>query len=211
MRSFRRGCFGYRSACRAKPAPGPLGRRAPGALGRSLADPRSVSNDPKVARARLKAIHRQGDGVLGRSGRPAVTHRWTSPRRSSSCSRASALSLFRPAARAIIAVENEPGISRSAVRRRSRPGLVWPFSACGAGGKTGEASGTAGSGAGLRPIGGSSPKRARQLPHKSTGSRPGRRTTSNRRHPRPERQTLQRRPARSISIKSSPFIGSRRP
>jgi hypothetical protein len=45
-----------------------------GALGSSLPDPCLVSNDPKVARPRLKAIHRQGDGVLGRSGRPAVTH-----------------------------------------------------------------------------------------------------------------------------------------
>ena len=163
-----------------------------GALGSSLPDPCLVSNDPKVARARLKAIHRQGDGVLRRSGRPAVTHRWTSPRRSSSCTRASALPSFRPAARATIAVENEPGISRSAARRRYQSGLVWPFSACGAGGGTSEASVGAGSGAGLRPIGGSSPKRARQLPQKSTGSRPGGRTTSNRRHPRPERQTPQR-------------------
>jgi hypothetical protein len=130
---------------------------------------------------------------------------WTSPRRSRSCSRASALPLFRPAARATIAVENKPGISRSAARRRSRPGLVWPLSACAFGAGTGAASGRAGSGAGFRPIGGSSPNRARQLPHKTTGSRPGGWTTSNRRHPRPERQTPQRRPARSISIKSTPF------
>ena len=45
--------------------------------------------------------------------------RWTSPRRSKSCSRASAFSLLRPAARAAIAVENEPGSLRSAARRRS--------------------------------------------------------------------------------------------
>ena len=42
--------------------------------------------------------------------------RRTSPRRSRSCRRASALSRLRPAARAAIAVENEPGRSRSAGR-----------------------------------------------------------------------------------------------
>ena len=51
-----------------------LDRPAPGALGSALADPRSVSNDPKVARPRLKTIHRQGDGVRRRSGRPTVAH-----------------------------------------------------------------------------------------------------------------------------------------
>ena len=45
--------------------------RARGA-GQCLADPRSVSNDPKVARPRLKTIHCQGDGVGGWSGRPTV-------------------------------------------------------------------------------------------------------------------------------------------
>ena len=42
---------------------------------------------------------------MGRSGRPTVAHTSTSPCRSRSCSRASALSLLRPAARATIAVE----------------------------------------------------------------------------------------------------------
>ena len=46
----------------------------PGAPGSALADPRSVSNDPKVARPRLKTIHCQGDSVSGRSGRPTVAH-----------------------------------------------------------------------------------------------------------------------------------------
>jgi hypothetical protein len=45
-----------------------------GALGSALADPRSVSNDPKVARPRLKTIDCQRDGVSGRSGRPTVAH-----------------------------------------------------------------------------------------------------------------------------------------
>jgi hypothetical protein len=48
--------------------------------------------------------------------------RRTSPRRSKSCSRASASSRLRPAARAAIAVESEPGSLPSAARRRSGPG-----------------------------------------------------------------------------------------
>jgi len=39
-----------------------------------LADRRSVSDDPNVARPRLKTIHRQRDGVGGPSDRPAVAH-----------------------------------------------------------------------------------------------------------------------------------------
>jgi len=66
-------CFGDEPPT-ARAGPGPLHRLAPGALGSALADPRSVSNDPKVARPRLKTIHCQGDGVRGRSGRPAVAH-----------------------------------------------------------------------------------------------------------------------------------------
>ena len=128
--------------------------------------------------------------------------RWTSPRRSKSCSRASAFSLLRPAARAAIAVENEPGSLRSAARRRS--GRSGP-SGCSAAGASGSAvAGTSSNaGAGLRPTGGSSPNRARQPPHKTTGSRSAGRTTINPRHPRPEPHTPQRRPAFSISIRSS--------
>ena len=148
-----------------------------------------------------------GDGPVDQR----LPTRWTSPRRSRVRSRASALALFRPAARATIAVENERGISASAAPRRSPAGCASRLSACGLGGGSEPVSGGADSGAGLlRPIGGSSPKRARQLPHKTTGSRCGGRTTTNRRHPRPERQTPQRRPARSISIRSSPLICSTR-
>jgi len=68
------GSFGDKPARHRNPAPRPVDGLAPGALGNALADPRSVSNDPKVARPRLKTIHCQGDGVRGRSGRPALTH-----------------------------------------------------------------------------------------------------------------------------------------
>ena len=131
--------------------------------------------------------------------------RRTSPLRSRSSSRASALSLLMPAARAAIAVENEPGSLGSAARRRSGrwsgPGSPRRCSG-GAGGSavTGRGSNTC---AGWRPRGGSSPKRARQLPHTTTGSRPVGQTTSNRRDPRPEWQTRHRRPAFSVSIRSS--------
>ena len=127
--------------------------------------------------------------------------RRTSPLRSRSSSRASALSLFMPAARAAIAVENEPGSSGSAARRRSVRWSGWRCSG-GAGGSAGAGTGSNRC-AGWRPRGGSSPKRARQLPHKTTGSRPAGQTTSNRREPRPEWQTLHRRSALSVSIRSS--------
>ena len=131
--------------------------------------------------------------------------RRTSPRRSKSCSRASALWLLIPAARAAIAVENEPGSLRTAARRRSG---CWPGPRS-PGRRTGGASASAMAGTGSnrgegpRPTGGSTPNRARQPPHNTTGSRPAGRTSSNRRQPRPERQTPQRRPAVAISIKSS--------
>ena len=134
--------------------------------------------------------------------------RWTSPRRSRSCSRASALSLLRPAARAAVAVENESGSLRSAARSRSGLSSVRRSSVRGVGGESVSVAAGAGSGAGLFVVGGSSPKRARQLPHNTTGSRPAGRTISNRRHLRPEWQTPQRRPARSISVRSSTLIGS---
>jgi len=40
----------------------------------ALADPCSVSDDPQIARPRLKAIHCQGDSIGGRTGRPAIAH-----------------------------------------------------------------------------------------------------------------------------------------
>jgi hypothetical protein len=137
--------------------------------------------------------------------------RRSSPRRSRSCRRASVLRLFRPAARAAIPVENEPGSSRSAARRRSGRRVVRRSLGRGVDGEGGSAAGAArsGAGSGLRPTGGSSPKRALQLPHRTTGSRSAGRTTSNRRQPRPERQTPQRRPARSISLRVSGFIDFR--
>ena len=135
--------------------------------------------------------------------------RWTSPRRCSSCRRASVLSLLRPAARATIAVENEPGIVRSAARRRSGRRSLRRSPARGVAGESGFESDRSSfrAGSGLRASGGSSPNRARQLPHTTTGSRPAGRTISNRRHPRPDRQTPQRRPARSTSVRSSVLIG----
>ena len=60
------------------------------------------------------AISLGGDSVDQR-----LPTRWSSPRRSMSCNRASVMSLFRPAARAAIVVENEPGSLPSAARRRS--------------------------------------------------------------------------------------------
>ena len=137
-----------------------------------------------------------------------VPTRWTSPRCSSSCSRASALCLLRPAARAAVAVENEPGSLRSAARSRSGLSSVRRSSVRGVGGERVCVAAGSGSGAGLSAVGGSSSKRARQLPHNTTGSRPVGRTISNRRHLRPEWQTPQRRPARSISVRSSTLIGS---
>jgi hypothetical protein len=119
--------------------------------------------------------------------------------------------LLMPAARAAITVENRPDIVLSTARRRSGRGSLRRGPARGFGGESDSAAAGAGSdaGAGVRPTGGSSPKRARQLAHKTTGSRSAGRTISNRRHPRPERQTPQRRPACSISVRSSLSIGSR--
>ena len=73
MRPFPSGAS-LRNQPTARRRPQASDRPAPGALGSALADPRSVSNDPKVARPRLKTIHCQGDGVGGRSGRPTVAH-----------------------------------------------------------------------------------------------------------------------------------------
>jgi hypothetical protein len=121
------------------------------------------------------------------------------------------LSLLRPAARAAIAVENEPDIFPSAARSRSGRGSVRRSPVLRFGGESGSAAAGVGSemDAGSRSTGGSSPKRARQPPHKTIGSRPAGRTISNRRHPRPERHTPQRRPACSISVRSSVSIVSR--
>ena len=137
--------------------------------------------------------------------------RWIWWRRSSFCSRASVLSLLRPAARATIAVENESGILRSAAWRRSGRLSVRRSRTRGFGEESGSEAAGAGCGAGwgLRPTGESSPSRARQLPHKTTGSRSAGGTISKRRHPRPARQTPQRRPARSISVRSLALIGFR--
>ena len=131
--------------------------------------------------------------------------RRTSPRRSRSSRRASALSRLRPAARAAIAVENDPGSCPEPLV--SDPGAgrspARPDARCaGAGGSAAAGAGSNG-GAGLRPTGGSSPKRARHPPHNTIGSRCAGRTSSNRRHPRPEPQTPQRRSAFSIPISSS--------
>jgi hypothetical protein len=75
-----------------------------------------------------------GDGPVDQR----LPTRWTSPRRSNSCSRARTLSSLRPAAQATIAVENVPGISRTAARKR--------LSARGLGGCSGPLSRGAGSG-----------------------------------------------------------------
>ncbi len=133
--------------------------------------------------------------------------RRTSPRPSRSRSRASAFSLLSPAAREAIAVENELGSPSSAARRRSGRWVVSRSLACGCGAGGSATAHTASAEAGSRPTGGSSPKRARQPAHKTTGSRPAGRTISNPRHFRAERHTPQRRPARSISLTSSVPIG----
>jgi hypothetical protein len=117
--------------------------------------------------------------------------------------------LLSRAARAAIAVENELGRSTSAARRRSgrRPGLrsLARPSRPGEDGSAAAATGS-GLGAGWAAVGGASPKRARQLAHRTIGSRPAWRTTSKALHPRAERHTPQRRPARSSSVRSSLVI-----
>ena len=162
-------------------------------LRRSTGDAALAAGQPTRARSRtirtllVRAWSRSiaaASSLGGDSVDQRLPTRRTSPLRSRSSSRASALSLFMPAARAAIAVENEPGSSGSAARRRSVRWSGWRCSG-GAGG-----SGAAGTRSttcpGWRPTGGSSPKRARQLAHKTTGSRPAGQTTSNSRHPRPE-------------------------
>ena len=160
-----------------------------------------------LVRASSRSIAKATSSRRGSVDQRLPTRR-TSPRRSRSCSRAIVLSVLRPAARAAIALENEPGILRSAARRRSGRRSVRGSPTRGFGSESGLAAAGAGSGAGsgVRPTGGSSPKRARQPPHKTTGPRSAERTISNRRHARPEWQTPQRRPARSISVRSSAFI-----
>ena len=123
--------------------------------------------------------------------------RRTSPLRSRSSSRASALSLFMPAARAAIAVENEPGSVGSTARRRSVRWSGWRCSG-GAGGTGGSAVAGTGSDrcAGWRPRSGSSPKWARQLPHheRPGPARPGGRPQTDASHaPSGRRRTAARR------------------
>ena len=191
-------------------------RPEPPRPGLRVAEPRLASSSTgQPTRARSRTIRRllvrassrsmaAATSLRGGSVDQRLPTRWTSPRRSKSCSRASAFSLLMPAARAAIAVENEPGSLRSAARRRSgRSGPRTPWRcAAGAGGSAVAGTGS-NAAAGLRPTGGSSPNRARQPPHKTTGSRSAGRTTVNPRHPRPEPHTPQRRPPFSISIRSS--------
>ena len=162
-------------------------------LRRSTGDAALAAGQPTRARSRtirtlLVCAWRRSMAAASSLGGDSVDQRLptrrTSPLLSRSSSRACALSLFMPAARAAIAVENEPGSLGSAARRRSVRWSGWRCSG-GAGGSAGAGTGSDRC-AGWRPIGGSSPKRARQLPHKTTGSRPAGRTTSNRRDPRPE-------------------------
>ena len=198
----------------------PVAVKVPDGRGRRAGLRRSTSDGPLPAgqptRAGSRTIRRLLVRASSRSMAAATSlggdsldqrlpTRRSSPRRSSSCSRASALSLLIPAARAAIAVENEAGSLRSAARTRSgRWSVPRSPERCCDGARDSAVAGTGfNGGAGLCPIGGSSPKRARQLLHKTTGSRPVGRTSSNRRHPRPERQTPQRRPAFSISVRSS--------
>ena len=189
----------------------------------SRGDPRWLADD-QATRARSRTIRRLLVLASSRSiaavrslGGASVDQRLptrrTSPRPSRSGSRASAFSWLSPAAREAIAVENELGSSSSAARRRSGRRVVSRSFVCGCGcGAGGSAAArTVSADIGLRPIGGSSPKRARQLGHKTTGSRPAGRTISNPRHFRPDRHTPQRRPARSISLSSSVSIGIHAP
>jgi hypothetical protein len=205
MRAFRHGLWNIPTKHLSKHHKDPAGRRA---RARLTADQPAGARSRTIRRLLVRASSRSIAAVRSVGGGSVVqrlpTLR-TSPRRSRSSSRARALSLLRPAARATIAVENEAGILLSAGRSRSgrcspRGGLA---TGAGSATTTGAGSDTA---AGLCPTRGLSPKRARQLPHRTTGSRSGGRTTSKRRHPRPEWQTLQRRPARSISVRSSACI-----
>ena len=165
-----------------------------------------------IRRLRVRAWSRSIASVTSLGG-SSVDHRLPtrriSPRRSRSCSRNRAFWLLRPAARATTAVENEPGISRSAARRRSAPGSVIALPASGSGGVRVSTAALAASDCvtGLWTTGGSSPNRARQAPHSTIGAPSVERMTSNRRDPRPERQIAQRRPARSISLMSSLRVG----
>ncbi len=127
----------------------------------------------------------------------------TSPAAWSCCSLASALSWFSPAAFAIRAVAYSP--------RGSSPSAFFSRSSRGSDRRT--ASGAFGcvtdGCAACRAMraGGVCPYRARHAGHMTTGSRPSSRRTSKPRHLRPDRQTPQRRPLRSISIRSSLFKG----
>ncbi len=130
---------GLHRTSRSSPAPRATSPRTP------VAKPRLASSSTgQPTRARSRTIRRllvrassrsmaAATSLRGGSVDQRLPTRWTSPRRSKSCSRASAFSLLMPAARAAIAVENEPGSLRSAARRRSgRSGPRTP-SRCAAG------------------------------------------------------------------------------
>jgi hypothetical protein len=81
-------------------------------------------------------------------------------------------------------VREHPGSLTSAARSRPRGARSHapPWAAAPARASSAVAGTGSDESAGLRPTGGSPPKRARQLPHKTTASRPAARTTANRRH-----------------------------
>jgi hypothetical protein len=108
---------------------------------------------------------------------------------------------LRPAALAILPVECSPrGSSRST--RLSRSSCCLGRCTCGRVWGSGSGAG-AGAGSGLSATGGASPYRAWHAAHITIGSPSPGRSTLNRRQWRPDRQTAQCRPARSISARSS--------
>ena len=201
-----RGPSGARPSARTSPH---TGRRPSTARAQPSAGQRTRARSRTMRRFLVRASSRSIAAAISLGGDSVdqrLPTRRTSPRRSRSSRRASTFSRLRPAVRAAIAVENDPGSLPKAARKRSGRRSVSrsPGRCCCASASGSAAAGTGSNGGtGLRPTGGSSPKRARQPPHNTIGSRCAGRTSSNRRHPRPEPQTPQRRSAFSIPISCS--------
>ena len=149
--------------------------------------------------------------VEGRSVDHCLPTRCTSPAASSACSLESAFAWLRPAALAMRPVECAPaGRVRKASLSRSSPcgddGRCGRRGRVGVAGFAGATAGFAGATGGVLGAGGSDTicvNRGRHAGHVTSGSRPSGRSTSSRRHLRPVLQPEQRRPACSMSVRSS--------
>ncbi len=161
-----------------------------------------VTDDPKVARPRLKPIHRRRNVTRGRSGRPSVAEALDLAATLQILQAGERLVVVSPAARAAIAVENECGILPNAAPRRSGCRSVWRSRSCGFGGESGLGAAATAS----RSTGGSSPKRARQPQHDMTGPGPALRTILK----RPIRDRSGRRRSSVRRVRSRPVFGSHR-